>query len=557
MNQEQIENLGSRISKVFRLTNGAIQTSIRSDRWNYAGEIKLGQDVKLFDLYDNVIRGEYSSTSYFIRIFPEPTGGTTSTNNNCLYDCLLEYLGNRLIWKTPDDFRRFLKVKQNEKIDIKYMNQIETKLNVNINVCDDYTYTSHLEPHLMKINLILINEHYSINIYRVKNLTINNQISKIERKPLIYDSKKFEVFDGKKLIKLTKQLYFDILNLKTEYILIPSDKADKIEYDKFIDKANKLKLETNDKINLYKSGSDKYTALNIFNKMTQHIQQPDYIDQVESTFISKASCGALIFNTKNYEGPAYKADIKSMYPSIMKSRILFPIKAGELKYITKFDERFYFGIYRCIIKGSSKLFRFNFDNYYTHFDLDTAKKLGLDIELIIDDQPNFLYYSRDKCLTGYEIFGSYVDLLFDLKQKKIPGSKSILNILWGSLCEKNKIDFKHKIGQTREIPTNIEINFIKPDIFNDDSIYISYTEVNNIYKHSYARLMPFLLSKARKNMFEILKPYENILLRTHTDSLLCREEPKNIKYGDKLGDLVFEGYFENITINQSGQVKYE
>ena len=184
MNQQEIENLGSRISKVFRLTNGAIQTSIRYDRWNYAGEIKLGQDVKLFDLYDNVFRGEYSSTSYFIRIFPEPTGGTTATNN-CLYDCLFEYLGNRLIWKTSDDFRRFLKVKENEKIDIKYMTQIETKLNVNINVSGDYTYTSHLEPHLMKINLILINEHYSINIYRVKNLTINNQISKIERKPLI------------------------------------------------------------------------------------------------------------------------------------------------------------------------------------------------------------------------------------------------------------------------------------------------------------------------------------------------------------------------------------
>jgi hypothetical protein len=279
MNKQEIENLGSRISQVFRLTKGAIQTSIRSNGWDYAGDIKLGQDVKLFDLYDNVIQGNYSSTSFFIRIFPEPIGGTTPTNN-CLYDCLLEYLGNRLIWKTSTDFRRFLKVKENEKIDIKYMKQIETKLNVNINVSGDYTYTGHLEPHLMKINLILINQHYSINIYRVKNLTINNQISKIERKPLIYDSKKFEVFDGKKLIKLSKELYFDILNLKTEFILIPSDKADKIEYDKFIDKANKLKLETNDKINLYKTGSDKYTALNIFNKMTQHIQQPDYIDQV-------------------------------------------------------------------------------------------------------------------------------------------------------------------------------------------------------------------------------------------------------------------------------------
>jgi len=31
--------------------------------------------------------------------------------------------------------------------------------------------------------------------------------------------------------------------------------------------------------------------------------------------------------------------------------------------------------------------------------------------------------------------------------------------------------------------------------------------------------------------------------------------PKGITYGDKLGDLVFEGYFKNISINKSGIIK--
>ena len=33
-----------------------------------------------------------------------------------------------------------------------------------------------------------------------------------------------------------------------------------------------------------------------------------------------------------------------------------------------------------------------------------------------------------------------------------------------------------------------------------------------------------------------------------------KEKPKNIKYGDQLGDLVFEGYFEHITINKSREI---
>jgi hypothetical protein len=68
--------------------------------------------------------------------------------------------------------------------------------------------------------------------------------------------------------------------------------------------------------------------------------------------------------------------------------------------------------------------------------------------------------------------------------------------------------------------------------------------------------MPFLISKGRKIISEIIQPYEPICIRCHTDGVIFSEEPKGIKYGEKLGDLVFEGYFQNIKINKSGIIKF-
>jgi hypothetical protein len=67
--------------------------------------------------------------------------------------------------------------------------------------------------------------------------------------------------------------------------------------------------------------------------------------------------------------------------------------------------------------------------------------------------------------------------------------------------------------------------------------------------------MPFLISKGRKIISDIIKPHEKICIKCHTDGIILSEEPKGIKYGNKLGDLVFEGYFENIKINKSGIIK--
>jgi hypothetical protein len=358
MAKHEIEEIGTKISKVLKNEDGLIETSVKSDKWYYCGEVGLGSDVKLFDLYDDLTEDEYDQTAFFISASPGTKGGN-SKNNNCLYDCLFDYLGNKLIWKTPEEMRKLLKVGLNEKIDISYIEQIEKKINIPINVLGNHTYISKILNNSANekiINLVLINQHYAINTYKIKNINIDHKISRTERLPIIFNSKTYNAYDGKTIFKLNKQMINEIYHWRTDYILI---KADDIKlsleenYNNFVKRADILKQETNGEINLYKTGSNNVTALDLFNRYTKHIKIPPSIDQVESTFINNASQGALIFNTKGYDGPAYKSDVRSMYPSIMKSKMLFPVAEGELKYLTEFI--------------SKDFFHYDFVKYIRHF----------------------------------------------------------------------------------------------------------------------------------------------------------------------------------------------
>ena len=73
----------------------------------------------------------------------------------------------------------------------------------------------------------MVHEHYSINIYKVKNISIDHKVSKIEKQPLIYNSQTYEAYDGIKTFKLNKQYLSDIYHWKTPYILIKTPEATK------------------------------------------------------------------------------------------------------------------------------------------------------------------------------------------------------------------------------------------------------------------------------------------------------------------------------------------
>ena len=347
-------------------------------------------------------------------------------------------------------------------------------------------------------------------------------------------------------------------DFKSKYILInreqqKDEKGQNIEipieeeFKMLIPIINTLKKESGGLINLYKSGSYKNAALDLFDRFTKFMKDPEEILQDEAFWISESSIGALIW-ADEYEGELYKYDYKSKYPALMKSQTLkFPIKRGEFQTIDKFGEFFQFGIYRCKITKSedeniNKLFRFNKVNYYTSISLENAKKLGLKIELIQDDRPNFLFYSRDKLITFNEVFKPFVEFMFDLKEKKVEKSKNILNILWGALCEVDKR--KYFCDKEINISDDEEIFEIRPYKNNEDIDIISTNKINKRYKTNYARLNPFLVSQGRKDLSDLLLPIKENIKRIQTDGFLSTVKlHQNINV--KLGELKYEGFTEN------------
>ena len=567
----QIEKLGNKISKQFQKdgVDGVISIALRYDKgWRSGYFTPFGQNVELYDpdMYDDdhhhYVEDQNTYNKFVIYISERPKARVGySDNNDCLYNCLKSVLYDNLPWTTPEALKKFLGINRLDKVDIyKHIPLIEKKLvNIAINITGDYIYTSPIKSNKI-INIKCIDEHATVDNQRKYFSKLENfAVSYKERKPIIFEKslKGFFAYDGVKTYELSKEERDKHYNFETDSMLIvkrDNDNTLEEEYKEFIHDAEILKKETKGYINLYKTGyKDKVTALDLFDRYTKHIMKAPIIYQAEANFINNASTGAIIF-FDDYTGPAYKYDVVSMYPSIMNSKILFPIKEGEFLHITEFNKEFFkYGIYRAEIDevqiaynvNSRKLFRFNKKNYYTHFDLTRAKELGLEIKLIIDGQPNFLYYSRDKLITGTELFGNYVNQLFDLKQKKLPRAKNILNILWGALSQKsiNKHNISNNLDRDYIIPDDTELIEIKP--YDDNTTHIGITNNDKQFKLGFGRIKPFLISKGRSMISKITEPYVENLVRCHTDGFLLTEKPTDLKIGNNIGELKYEGYNDN------------
>jgi hypothetical protein len=242
----------------------------------------------------------------------------------------------------------------------------------------------------------------------------------------------------------------------------------------------------------------------------------------------------------------------------MKSSQTFAIKEGEFQLITdkefrESDAYFKYGIFRCVVIKSGdysidKLFRFNHKNKYTHIDLNNAKLLGLEIQLIEDGAVNFLHYSRDKLLSGNELFGEYVDLLFNLKQSKVPRAKTYLNNLWGLLSQSQKIKTRvdHEDGGIiKHMDSDGKVTGMKP--YDDNETIIQTVNKSHRYIRGFARMKPFILARARALLAKTILPFKDTVYRCMTDSFICSEEP-NVKLGSGLGDLVLEYKAQKVQI---------
>ena len=572
-----IQTLGDDLSHILHEGNvsGLLTTAMKFNQFYRNGRnTNIGDDINIFDPNDFVYHetekarlGEQKSFKEF-RFYLMRTGTkigkySEDENNDCLYNCLLKILLDDLIFKTPAKFKEFLKIERNEGVHIDRIKDVEAKLHISINVSGDHIYTSVLKTN-KQIDLKLINNHYTID-HSISKKAIG--VSYKERNILLYDKMADIGYDGVSTIQMSKRLLQDIYSFRCAYIVIPRTEFDitiEEEFDNITANNKALKQATKGFINLGQTGTIKKTSLYLFERLSAHIPNPEHISQIEMTWIENASLGAIIFS-EDYEGEAWKYDVKSNYPSIMCSKLLVPMKKGEFKRFTlnEFNNLKFYpnGIYRAVIKASTdikinRLFRFNKLNYYTQISLSHAQKLGLTIELIVDEEPNSLLYSRDKCLRCDEIFSKFVAYMFDLKDKKVPMSKLILNMLWGALTESDlkKVIIDNTKDEEFIIDDNMTIVQIKPS-FLKDITFVKYANNDSYYKSNFARLKPFLLSKARSNICDIILPYKDNVVKAHTDSMILSQFPKDIKTGLKLGDLAYEGYCNYIVVRNNAKEK--
>jgi len=394
---DEIQTVSNKLSKYLqeKEVDGRLMTTMNYGKlgWRSGYFDDIGDDVKLYNPADSGIEmGIPKITTFIVYAYfkQKPVGGNDK-NNDCLYNCLSEMIVRISdYWETPESLKKYLGLQRNDKIPLKLIPKIESKLRTfQINVRGDYIYTSTVKSTKV-INLLLTNEHYEID-KTFKKPPLCKHINYREKIPLLYDKVTFEVYDGTTKRIISKDEKFDLMyNFKSPYILINRQEQNlemtiEEEFETLVKINNNLKTASNGLINLYKSGSYTNAALDLFDRFTKFLTEPDEILQDEAIWISESNIGALIFSD-SYEGELYKYDVKSLYPYLMQqSTLKFPIKRGQFMKLDNFGEFFQYGIYRCKVSLSddrniNKLFRFNKTNYYTSIALEHAKKLNLKID---------------------------------------------------------------------------------------------------------------------------------------------------------------------------------
>ena len=523
-------------------------------------QFRKGEDINLPEDYD------FEDVDSFVVFVWEDktTKGGNDLNNDCLYNAISKLITTYRLpkqYKTPEALKTYLGIDRTDKIDISFIPKIEDLLKININVAGDHVFTSPMKHDPITIHLTLIDGHYDIDkAETIKSSLLKGVPKRTTKLVLCLEGKEnVELYDGENKYVLDYEDYFTEKrdNKQNSYInqLKEEIKTKGIEkaYRDYLSECEKMKEETKGKIDMARSGYKvSNEALKSLSYSLQSFNEPEPITEQEQRFLFNSTKGALIFSSPCELENAVCYDKNSAYPDAMSNNhFTFPILEGEFTRLEELPPVFNYGIYRVEIERSGdemidRLFRFNDLHYYTHYDLQTARELGFRMELIKDDEANALLYTKARA-NGGKYFKETINSLYKLK-KKSKIAKRILSAMWGALCEKNKI--KRTTRKPIELNNGETILNIEP-LGND--IKITYTK-GKFYKHDYARIGTFLLAKVRRDMMNTIKPYNNEIVRFHTDGFISKI-PLPLDLGDDLGKWKIEKQ-GNVKITNSCKVEW-
>lgn len=378
-----------------------------------------------------------------------------------------------------------------------------------------------------------------------------------------HNKKNVYVYNGQNFKKITAESLDDRIRNAYSYpeILVwQEDRKACMQYNDYVENIKHLSKITD--INMFRTGSLTNTVKWLFNKFKPDNINPDKIEEYEFQYIMYAGGGVRV--SEKYEGIGYKYDICSFYPSLMDSKILkIPIKRGILTTIDQeeFDSVKYFkyGIYNVQIsftKQDRKAFTILNSNMYTHYELNYAKKIGMNIKVL----GQHMLFDSDSIVNASTLFGEYINYLKPYKYDN-PIVKKLLNLLWGTLVTSSG-GLQNVISTIDDFELQNDGKLVSMTQI-DDTLYKF--KINNPIKSvcEYARLKPFLLGLARTRMHQTFSKigYDSIKF-SHTDSLICSRRLHNneLKFNSKdtkiFGNWDFEGYDPNCVVSNSNQYKF-
>lgn len=513
----------------------------------------------------------------YVYQFPnQPTAGKGfDKKTHCFYLCIITMFENGLIHgiKGPKSFKKRFKLKPDDAVPIELVPCIEKTLGISITIIGDHVYTSQSKSP-RKIKLMLKNGHYTI-VHPEERKTYCYW-SPHDRIPITryldLETNLLICYDGEKRFELTDNdvqiLHYHPKDAKYVVVTRNNNDEDTLESDweNFKALADKLKQKSKGRINLYQTGNYKNTAMKLFHDFGYSLDIiPEEMEYDESIWHEECYNGGIIKAEISHEKwkRLYKFDISSLYPSVMASGNTVPIKKGEFKIASEEIMNKQFlpkGIFRAVVEEGSKLFVYNKNNKYWNHELNIAKnKLNLKVTIIQDGANNFLEYTAEKCIPLKTLYGKFVHFLYPLKQYESDEDvnkaiKAILIVLWGAHSEKYKI--KKVITKSDAVVKFREeenCKFEGVESVTKNKIRVIQTRYTNIYKGEFPRVKSYITSQGRCVMYELLYNVIDDVKSIRTDGFLCthKEFQSVLKKDAKLGNLVYEGYYKDITIDKT------
>lgn len=481
-----------------------------------------------------------------------PAGGNDDDHNDCLYRALMKATSNQInfAWRSGAKFKAQLGLSRDAKVPVSRLPDIETALSLNLHCTGEYERTSPcLYPRT--VTLHLAKEHYTLVHTRPCALKMIKSFLAKDPKPLlVYQAAPQQ--PGHVTV-FHPELGFQTVTMDTlrmevvyePYVRLQVEASEDVQEAyasrvRWTEEVRKVTTEMGFIVDMDRMKyNPKHASMWVFYHFTQDQVDPESLTEMEAIWIRHAMKGGLVYGEPASLANATCFDINSAYPSmLLKPSSSYPMRPGTFHSIDQLPFQLNakgrrwlpYGIYRVHVTPSAdphtnKLFRFNEKDKYTHTDLESADLLGLKMELLCDEQANFLEYRQGR-VNGDVMFRKTIRYLFDLKRRMKqlhpdnPWPKEMLSSLWGSLCEKRKsviISFPRQQKPT-EINNAIILSTHRDPGGGHRVEYCSRDKP--FFRYNYARLGPFLTAQVRYALAKTMFPHKDRMYRFHTDSMV-------------------------------------